>query len=100
MKELLAEHKKYQYKELTSKQQLKLSGLDYPGCRIEITWVGREEHDYGYLFQLPICDDGIGDFLFHVPNPDNSDGRDNAPPVWGHLNNLLSNKRVKSVKCS
>ena len=99
MTELLKEHEKYCFYEITSKQQQKLRGTaPSPGCKIKIEFT-RGIIDYGYLFQLPICDSdpSMGDFLYHVPCPDNFDGMDNADPVFGHLNCLLSNRRVKSI---
>ena len=98
MEELLKEHKKYQYEIPTDNEFTKLKGEAKIGSNIEIDWIDREEIDKGYLFALPISQDE-NDLLFHIPNPDNSDGIGDAPPVWGHLNSLLKNKRVKQIRC-
>lgn len=102
MKNYKEEIEFYRFYELTEEEQNKLQGDAFPSSVIKIKWVGRTEIDRGYLFQLPKQDEDIdmGDFMVHVPNPDNSDGMDSAPPVWVHLNALLSNELVKWIKCS
>lgn len=102
MEEILKEIEEYAYYDLTQEQRDKLQGDPTLGGKIEIKWKDREYTDYGYAFQIPECDEDpdMQDFIIHVPKPDNSDGIDEATPVWVHLNSLLSNKRVKWVKCN
>ncbi len=75
----------------------KLQGEAYPGAGVEIFWKGREEPDKGYIFTLPNQTWDEADVCVHIPNPDNSDGMDDAPEVHIHISNLLSNKRVKKI---
>jgi len=80
----------------------KLKGRPHPGGECKITWNDREANDYGYFFRIPgIHDLGSvdGDVFVHVPRPDNSDGIDDAPEQFMHLNDLLANERVKQVRC-
>ncbi len=94
--DLKKELKKYSLKELTEPQWSKLVGIPSPGKMVEIYWKGGII-DYGYLFLLPECDENDYDYFVHVPKPDNSSGIGDAPPIWQHINNLLSNDLVKRI---
>lgn len=99
MNDLLIEQNKYRDAILTDRQQGKIVGDPVAGAKIEIFWAGRDEVDSGYLFALPSSQDEY-DLLFHVPSPDNSEGIGDAPPVWGHLNALCKNAKVKRIVVS
>lgn len=94
--DLKKELKKYSLKELTKLQWKKLVGTPSAGRMVRIYWRDGVI-DYGYLFLLPECDEADGDYLVHVPQPDNSSGIGDAPPIWQHINNLLSNDLVKRI---
>jgi hypothetical protein len=96
MKELIKEYKKYTSKELSKSQWAKLEGHPSAGKMVRIYWKDGII-DYGYLLLLPERDENDFDYLIHVPKPDNSAGIGDAPPVWQHINNLLSNKLIKRV---
>lgn len=82
---------------------LKLGDDLQAGDRILISWGGDildGIEDEGYLFQLPTSEDdpGMLDFFVHIPHPDNSSGKGDAPQVFTHLLSLLQNKLVKSIQ--
>lgn len=77
----------------------KVQGIPIPGGKIEIKFKGRPETDHGYFFALPTSDIEIYDICVHIPSPDNSDGMDDAPPVFINLYELVMNKCVKWIKC-
>lgn len=77
----------------------KVQGEPIPGGKIEIKWKGRQFADKGYFFALPTSDTEIYDICVHIPSPDNSDGMDDAPPVWINLYQLVINDQVKWIKC-
>jgi len=98
---LKKEHKKFSEIELTKGQYRKLKGLPpKPGRMLKIYW--RDGIiDYGYIFALPINDyTSDFDFFINVPRPDNSAGIGDVPPIWQHLNNILSNDLVKRITIS
>lgn len=76
----------------------KMNGNPIPGDQITVVWTDRDEHDFGYVFTLPQMDDADDlNLIVHIPNPDNSDGMGDAPPVWIHLYELVKLDRVKEV---
>lgn len=96
IEELLIEHKEYFEIEINDSVLKKVRGSILAGNKIEITWKERRNQDYGYLFALPVsC--GLDDLFYHIPNPDNSDGIDDAPPVWGHFNALILNTNITRI---
>ena len=97
MKNLLKEIEDYQRTGIDDDLFDKLKGETFPGANVEILWKGREETDKGYVFVLPNQTWDEGDVCVHIPKPDNSDGMDDAPEVYIHISNLLSNKRVKKI---
>lgn len=96
---LKSELEKYQYAELTDKQQAKLKGTLSFGAKVSIKWKGRTHRDVGYVFATPECDDDIDmlDVFVHVPEPDNEDGIGDAPAEWCHLNSLLLNEECLEI---
>lgn len=96
-KELSKEHKKYQLIDILDTHMSKLKGYPLPGREVTIQWNDGVMDD-GYLFTIPECDETIDyDMFVHVPKPDNSSGIGDAPEVWQHLNNLLTNDFVDKI---
>lgn len=75
----------------------KLVGDPQPGDKIQIRWKERKATDYGYIFTLPGMDAEQLECLVHVPQPDNSDGMDNAEEVYSNLLTLLSFDILESI---
>lgn len=105
MNELLKEHKRYGDIELSDDELDKLKGDPKPGKWINIYWIKDDEYpefdrivDEGYLISLPISDESVNDYFVHIPNPDNSSGIGDADPEWIHINCLLKNENVESIK--
>lgn len=71
-----------------------------PGRWVAIFWkdYGRNEHDVGYLLSTPECYIDEADCFVHIPNPINPDGKDEAPPTWIHLHDLMRNELVTSIE--
>ena len=97
MKELLKQIKKFQNSDLPDDLFDKLEGDTFPAASVEVYWIDRDEADKGYVFVLPHQEADEGDVCVHIPQMDNSDGIGNGEPVYCHLSNILSNKRVKKV---
>jgi hypothetical protein len=105
IKELVKEHKKYQLFDLTDEQMEKVEGEYYPGCKIEIHWHIKYDHeppdeiiDNGYCFELPgMGGEGYGDFFVHVPCAENPAGKDEGDSHWLHINKLLELESVIKV---
>lgn len=100
--------KKHELSDLTDEQWDKLQGECIPGCRISIYWKRSEEgikHDFdqvidkGYVFILPGMDASIADCYFHIPEPENPGGKDQAPEEFGYLVCLLQNPLVEMISC-
>lgn len=69
------------------------------GSLCEIIWRDKKNRDYGYLFDLPSNNPPLDEYdvFVHIPNPDNSDGGDEALPVFKHLSSLLKNNFVEKI---
>jgi len=96
MEDLLNERQK-QIKSTKEVNWTKLKGNAESGKKVAIKWTDRPKVDDGYIFTLPMCIEDEGDVFIHVPNPNNDDGMDSAPPVWIYLPTLLTLKRIKYV---
>lgn len=99
LQKLVEAHKLFLDTDISDEDWEKLQGEPIPGGKIEIKWKGRSETDHGYFFALPTSDTEIYDICVHIPSPDNSDGMDDAPPVWINLYELVNNNLVKWIKC-
>jgi len=99
LQKLVEAHEAFLDTDIPDSDWNKLDGDPIPGGKIEIKWKGREFTDEGYFFALPTSDTDIYDICVHIPEPDNSDGMDSAPPVWINLYQLVMNKQVKWIKC-
>ena len=97
MEELQQELDKIQSLDINDDDWAKIRGETIPGYYVIIEWGSRPNVDYGYCFSLPNQTPDEGDVFIHVTNVDNSDGMDNAPDVWIHLYNLITNKMVEKV---
>lgn len=66
------------------------------GTKVKIIW--GDIVDYGYLFELPeLTTPDELDIFVHIQKPNNSSGMDEAPPVFLHLYELLTNESVEEV---
>lgn len=51
--------------------------------------------DCGYCFVLPGQDfDGMREFMIHIPQPNNSNGKDSNPPDWLHSSFIMENDDI------
>lgn len=78
----------------------KIKGVNTKGgCKIKINWEhhNRNISDNGYLISLPFCSDDEADLICHISKPQNPGGMDDAPPIWIHLYELLTNESVISI---
>jgi len=100
LQQLIEAQERFLDTDISDKDWEKLKGEPQPSGKIEIKWKEREFPDTGYFFALPDSDVEIYDICVHIPSPDNSDGIDDAPPVWINLYELVMNKQVKWIKCS
>ena len=104
-KELEDLRKEYDLVEISDEQLAKYEGLCVPGCHVEIHWDGGESDghkfddivDHGYVFVVDGMDAESGDAFVHIPEPDNSGGKDRAHDEWTYVNFLLVNERCKKV---
>lgn len=101
LKQLLESRKKYERWSTADLQFDKLEGSDTdPGRKIKIIWddYGDDFPDHGYLFELPgLSAPDESDIFVHIPKPQNPNGIGDADPVFLHLYDILTNKRVISV---
>jgi hypothetical protein len=102
--DLIKSREFYELFDLSDEQWGKLQGEPNPGCGIRIQWKkypGNEKFDpvidEGYIFILPGMDASICDCYFHIPNPDNSGGKGDAPEKFGYLIELMTNEFVEKI---
>jgi hypothetical protein len=87
--------------DLPSEAYDKLIGECKPGCQIEIHWTNDYEGiiDYGYIFTLDGMYADIGDCFIHIPEQDNSTGKDRGEPEWDYMIRLMDNPYCKQIIC-
>ena len=96
--ELFERRRKIYDVELTKEHWEKLGGLETEGGRkVKVTWKDDYEEEYGYLFALDFCAEDEADIFCHFKHPQNSGGMDNAPPIWMHMYELMTNEMVVSI---
>jgi len=100
-KELVESRNKFIDHELTNEENEKLIGNCLPGCRVEIHWCKECDGiiDYGYVFAVDGMDADLGDCFVHVPEQDNSSGKDKGEPSWNYMIELLNNPYCKKIIC-
>jgi hypothetical protein len=88
-------------KELSIEAYNKLKGECRPGCKVEIYWNKDYEGiiDEGYVFVVDGMDADLGDCFIHIPEQDNSGGKDKGEPEWDYMIRLMDNPYCEKIIC-
>lgn len=99
--ELRHKRKEYIDYDLSENEIAKLNGECKAGCRVKIFFCGEYEGivDEGYVFVLDGMDADIGDCFIHIPEQDNSSGKDRGEPAWEYMIQLMTNDYVLRIEC-
>lgn len=100
-KELSDRRKEWIDYDLSEVELDKLKGECKLGCRVKIYFQGEYDGivDEGYVFALDGMDADLGDCFVHIPEQDNSSGKDKGEPAWEYMIELMTNDYVQRIEC-